>query len=131
MKNEDRMLLLIDSVVNTVLGLVLLAFPLGSGEILGLPISEKNFYPAILGAVLLGIGIALFIEVKYYDRGKRGLGLDGAIIINIVASVVLIIILIFERPDISTTGSIILWVVGLSVLIIGLAEYFRDSIFKK
>ena len=130
MKNEDRMLLLIDSVVNTVLGLVLLAFPLGSGEILGLPISEKNFYPAILGAVLLGIGIALFIEVKYYDRGKRGLGLDGAIIINIVASVVLIIILIFERPDISTTGSIILWVVGLSVLIIGLAEYFRDSIFK-
>ena len=131
MKKKDRILLLIDSVVNTVLGLVLLAFPLGSGEILGLPISEKNFYPAILGAVLLGIGIALFIEVKFYDRGKRGLGLDGAIIINIVASVVLIIILIFERPDISTTGSIILWVVGLSVLIIGLAEYFRDSIFKK
>jgi hypothetical protein len=131
MKNEDRMLLLIDSVVNTVLGLVLLAFPLGSGEILGLPISEKNFYPAILGAVLLGIGIALFIEVKYYDRGKRGLGLDGAIIINIVASVVLIIILIFGQLNISTTGLTILWVVGLSVLIIGLAEYFRDSIFKK
>ena len=131
MKNEDRMLLLIDSVVNTVLGLVLLAFPLGSGEILGLPISEKNFYPAILGAVLLGIGIALFIEVKFYDRGKRGLGLDGAIIINIVASVVLIIILIFGQLNISTTGLTILWVVGLSVLIIGLAEYFRDSIFKK
>jgi hypothetical protein len=131
MKNEDRILLLIDSVVNTVLGLVLLAFPLGSGEILGLPISEKNFYPAILGAVLLGIGIALFIEVKYYDRGKRGLGLDGAIIINIVASVVLIIILIFGQLNISTTGLTILWVVGLSVLIIGLAEYFRDSIFKK
>ena len=131
MKNEDRILLLIDSVVNIVLGLVLLAFPLGSGEILGLPISEKNFYPAILGAVLLGIGIALFIEVKFYDRGKRGLGLDGAIIINIVASVVLIIILIFGQLNISTTGLTILWVVGLSVLIIGLAEYFRDSIFKK
>ena len=131
MKNKDRILLLIDGVVNIVLGLVLLAFPLGSGVILGLPLSENNFYPVILGAVLLGIGIALFIEVKDYNKGKRGLGLDGAIIINIVASVVLIIILIIERPDISTTGLTILWVVGLSVLIIGLAEYFRDSIFKK
>lgn len=131
MKNKDKILLLIDGIVNIVLGLVLLAFPLGSGEILGLPSSENNFYPMILGAVLLGIGIALFIEVKDYNKGKRGLGLDGAIIINIVASVVLMIILIFKQPNISTTGLIILWAVGLSVLIIGLIEYFRDRIFKK
>ena len=131
MKNKDKILLLIDGIVNIVLGLALLAFPLGSGEILGLPSSENNFYPMILGAVLLGIGIALFIEVKDYNKGKRGLGLDGAIIINIVASVVLMIILIFKQPNISTTGLIILWAVGLSVLIIGLIEYFRDRIFKK
>jgi hypothetical protein len=131
MQNENKILLLVDGMVNTVLGLVLLAFPLGSGEILSLPVSENNFYPLILGAVLLGIGIALFIEVKFYNKGKRGLGLDGAIIINIVASIVLILILIFGQLNISITGSIILWLVGISVLVIGLVEYFRKRLFKK
>ena len=124
-------LVLVDCIVNSVLGLVLLAFPFGSGEILGLPISENNFYPVILGAVLLGIGIALFIEVKCYDKGKRGLGLEGAIIINIVASLVLIIILIFGQLNITMLGLIILWFVGTLVLLIGLVEYFRNRLFKK
>ena len=131
MKKKDKILLLVYCIVNSVLGLVLLAFPFGSGEILGLPISENNFYPVILGAVLLGIGIALFIEVKCYDKGKRGLGLEGAIIINIVASLVLIIILIFGQLNINMLGLIILWFVGTLVLLIGLVEYFRNRLFKK
>ena len=131
MKNEEKILLIVDGVVNTLLGLVLFTFPFGSGEILGLPKSENNFYPMILGAVLLGIGIALFIEVKYFYKGKRGLGLDGAIVINMVAGVALILILIFGQPNVSTTGLIILWIVGLSVLIIGFVEYFRGRILKK
>jgi hypothetical protein len=131
MKKKDKILLLVDCIVNSVLGLVLLAFPFGSGEILGLPISENNFYPVILGSVLLGIGIALFIEVKCYDKGKRGLGLEGAIIINIVASLVLIIILIFGQLNITMLGLIILWFVGTLVLLIGLVEYFRNRLFKK
>lgn len=131
MKNEEKILLIVDGVVNTLLGLVLLTFPFGSGEILGLPKSENNFYPMILGAVLLGIGIALFIEVIYFYKRKRGLGLDGAIVINMAASVVLILILIFGQLNVSTTGLIILWIVGLSVLIIGFVEYFRGRILKK
>lgn len=131
MKNEEKILLIVDGVVNILLGLVLLTFPFGSGEILGLPKSENNFYPMILGAVLLGIGIALFIEVIYFYKRKRGLGLDGAIVINMAASVVLILILIFGQLNVSTTGLIILWIVGLSVLIIGFVEYFRGRILKK
>ena len=131
MKKKDKILLIVDGAVNTVFGLVLLTFPLGSGEILGLPKSFGNFYPLILGAVLLGVGIALFIEVNYHKKAKSGLGLEGAIIINIVASIVLIIILIFGQLNISMLGLIILWFVGLSVLIIGFVEYFRDMIFKK
>jgi len=131
MKNEDKILLIVDGVVNTILGLALLAFPFGSGKILGLPSSENNFYPVILGAVLLGIGIALFIEVNYHKKAKSGLGLEGAIIINIVASIVLIIILIFGQLNISMLGLIILWFVGTFVLLIGLVEYFRNRLFKK
>lgn len=131
MKNEEKILLIVDGVLNILLGLVLLTFPFGSGEILGLPKSENNFYPMILGAVLLGIGIALFIEVIYFYKRKRGLGLDGAIVINMAASVVLILILIFGQLNVSTTGLIILWIVGLSVLIVGFVEYFRGRILKK
>jgi hypothetical protein len=131
MKKEDKILLLIDSIINTFLGLVLLAFPFGSGGLLGLPNSGDNFYALILGAVLLGIGLALFVEVKYYDKGKRGLGLDGAIIINILASLVLIKILLSGTLNISQTGVIILWIVGILVLLIGLIEYFRNWPFKK
>jgi hypothetical protein len=121
----------VDSSVNIGLGLVLLAFPFGSGNLLGLPESGNYFYALILGAVLLGIGIALFVEVKYYDKGRRGLGLDGAIIINVVASVVLVATLIFGQLNISILGLIILWFVGISVLLIGLVEFFRDRLFKK
>jgi hypothetical protein len=131
LKKEEKISLLIDSVVNIILGLVLLTFPFGSEGLLGLPNSGDNFYALILGAVLLGIGIALFVEVKYYDKGKRGLGLDGAIIINILASLVLIIILLFETINVSQPGVVILWFVGISVLLIGLVEYFRNMLFKK
>ena len=129
MKKKDKILLLVDCIVNSVLGLVMLAFPFGSGEILGLPVSENNFYPLILGAVLVGIGIALFIEVKYYSKGKSGLGLEGAIIINVLASIVLILRLIFGHLNVSFFGLIILWFVGISVLVIGLTEYFRSRLF--
>jgi len=131
MKKEDKILLLVDGIVNILFGLVLLAFPFGSGGFLGLPNSGDNFYALILGAVLLGIGLALFVEVKYYDKGKRGLGLDGAIIINILASLVLIIILLFGTINVSQPGLVILWFVGISVLLIGLVEYFRNMLFKK
>ena len=120
-----------DSIVNVVIGLFLLCYPLGVGEIFSLPKSEDNFYAIILGAVLLGIGIALFIEFKYYDRGIRGLGLEGAIIINIIAGIVLIVILLSGTLNISLEGLIILWFIGLLVIFIGVAEYFRNSLFKK
>ncbi len=131
MKKEDKILLLIDSIVNVAIGLLLLCYPLGIGKILGLPKSEEDFYVLILGAVILGIGIALFIDLKYYDKGMRGLGLEGAIAINIIASVVLIIILIFGTLNISDVGLIILWFIGILVFSIGIVEYFRNKLFKK
>ena len=131
MKKEDKILLLIDSIVNIVIGLFLLCYPLGSGAILELPNSENNFYPLILGAVILGIGIALFIEYKFSEKGKRGLGLEGAISINITAGSVLILFLIFTPLHITSAGSIILWSVGILVIGIGIAELFRQKLFKK
>ncbi len=131
MKKGDKILLSIDSIVNIIIGLLLLCYPLGVGKILGLPQPGENFYTLILGAVLLGIGIALFIESKYYNRGMRGLGLEGAVVINIIASIVLIIILISGTLNISIIGSLILWFIGILVFLIGIVEGFRVRLFNK
>ena len=131
MKKEDRILLLIDGIINSLLGLLLLCYPFGIGEALGMPKSNNDFYPLILGAVLLGIGLALFFECKYYDKGKRGLGLEGAVIINTVASIVLILILLLGNLNIPLAGSIILWFIGIIVFLTGVVEYFRNRLFRK
>jgi hypothetical protein len=125
LKKEDKILLLIDGIVNLAVGLVLLCYPLGIGDYLELPKSDDNFYPVVLGALIFSIGIALLIERKYYERKIRGLGIEGAIIINIITSSALIIFLIFGNLNISIVGSIILWFVGILVFIIGVVEIFR------
>lgn len=131
MKKADKILLLIDSIVNIVIGIILLCYPLGLRDYLELPKSDNNFYPVILGAVILGIGIALFIERKYDEKGIKGFGIEGAITINILASPVLIIFLIFSNLSISVLGSIILWFTGILVFIIGVVEIFRYKFYKK
>ena len=131
MKKEDNILLLIDSVVNIAIGVILLCYPLGIGDYLQLPKADNDFYPIILGAVLFGIGIALFIERQYNGKGIRGLGIEGAITINIIASAALIIFLIFSDLNVTLIGSFILWFIGILVFTIGVVEYFRKKLLSK
>ena len=122
MTNKQKNLLLIDGIANLVLGLLLLLFPLGIASFLGMPFSVSHFYPTILGGVIFGIGIALMIERFGFEKGIRGLGLGGAIAINICGSLVLLGWLVFAPPTIPLRGSILLWGIGLLVLGIGLVE---------
>jgi demethylmenaquinone methyltransferase/2-methoxy-6-polyprenyl-1,4-benzoquinol methylase len=77
-----RRVLMADAVINLALGALLLAFPLGVAELLGVPGAETSFYPTILGGVIFGIGIALLIECFRRQGGALGLGTGGAIAIN-------------------------------------------------
>ncbi len=61
MKPVHKVLLAIDGVVNLALGALLLSYPVGLLEILGLPSTGSFFYTSILGAMMFGIGLALFI----------------------------------------------------------------------
>ena len=122
MERKHKNLLLIDGIANLALGVLLLLFPLGTAEIFGVPLPESNFYPTILGGVIFGIGVALLIERYGFEKGIRGLGLGGAIAINICGSLVLLGWLIFAPPAIPLRGSIILWGIGILVLGIGLVE---------
>ena len=85
---NESLLLTVDGIVNLILGILLISFPAWLVKILGIPAAPR-FYPMILGAVLLGISIALFLERGILGRRGSGLGLDGAVAINLCGGLVL------------------------------------------
>ncbi len=122
MKEQHRLrLLTIDSAINIVLGVCLLALPGKTIDFFGLPTTSTYFYVILLEAVLLGIGIALWIERKNEDRW-HGLGLAGAIIINILGAATVLVWLLLDPFNLPMHGYIVLWAVALTVLGIGLVE---------
>lgn len=127
MKPKHRALLALDAFVNLFLGVLLLLFPAGMLELLGLPPTDTFFYATILGAVILGIGVALGVELWGAPRGVRGLGLGGAIAINLCGAGVLLLWLLFGGLDLPLRGRVTLWVVALTVLGIGIAEIVTRS----
>jgi hypothetical protein len=114
--------LIIDAIINLVLGILLLLFPLVY-DFLGVPESNTNFYPNILGAALIGIAIALSIEAFRKEKSKYiGLGLIGAISINMCGGIVLTLWLIFGELTIPLRGKIFLWTLAFILIIISSVE---------
>jgi hypothetical protein len=122
MQPKHKAFLLIDGIVNLILGLLLLSFPLGTARLLDVPQPESNFYPTILGGVIFGIGIALYLEALGKRGGFRGLGPGGAIAINFCGGGILALWLIFEPLDLPPRGLVILWVIAIVVLGLGILE---------
>ncbi len=114
--------LIIDASINLVLGILLIFFPLVY-KFSGVPESNTNFYPNILGAVLIGIAVALFIEAFRKDKSNYiGLGLIGALSINMCGGIVLALWLIFGGLTIPLRGQIFLWLLAFILLIISSVE---------
>ncbi len=122
MQSNHKGLLLVDAVVNLILGVVLLLYPVGIVKLLGLPPTNTYFYASILGAVLFGIGIALLIERFGQSKNVRGLGFAGAIAINFSGAGALVVWLVVSPFNIPMRGRVILWSVAIAVLLIGFAE---------
>ena len=122
-----RTLLTIDGIVNVVLGALLLLFPTGILQLLGLPPVHHHFYTTILGGVIFGIGLALFIELFRGSQNARGLGIAGAIAINLCGGGVLLSWLVFKPFDLPIRGQVVLWTVAILVLGIGLIEFISGS----
>ncbi|MEJ2079565.1 MAG: serine/threonine-protein kinase [Acidobacteriota bacterium] len=127
MQHKHRVLLTIDGLVNLVVGVLLLFSPAGVAVWLGLPATGTSFYASILGAVILGIGLALLLELRAAPRRFRGLGLGGAIAINLSGGGALLVWLIAVPLGIPLRGYIILWIVALVVLVIGIVELATKS----
>ena len=119
--NANRLLGL-DAIINLVLGLLLVIFPVGIMEWLGVPIPESNFYANILGAVLFGIGIALLIKIFGKKIGSSGLGVGGAISVNLCGAVVLAVWLIFGSLTIPIRGRLFLWSLVILITSVSMLE---------
>ena len=118
MANRNR-LLVVDGAINLILGIVLLIFPSSLVAYLGVPEAHSPFYPSILGGVLVGIAIALFLESHSSDASTTGLGLLGAVVINLCGGLVLGAWLILGELNLPPRGLIFLW--GLVILLVGIS----------
>ena len=126
MKNFN-LILFIDAVINLMLGILLLPASSLIADFIGVPTVEPGFYPSLLGAVLFGIGIALLIETFKGNHKFSGLGLYGAIAINLSGGFVLVFWLIMGKLHLPLRGLIFLWILVSLLIIISSIEYFIDK----
>ena len=118
-----KMILFIDAIINFALGVLLLIFSPAIASWLGVPLSSTSFYPNILGAIFIGITIALLIDVKgKKDSGNMGLGLLGAISINLCGGTMLALWLILGDLELPVRGFIILWTIVIILIIVSVTE---------
>jgi hypothetical protein len=132
-RQQFNFILIIDATINFILGILLMFFPLDLLTFLGLPITYEPFYANILGAVLIGIAIALLIECKREPIAIGGLGLGGSIAINICGACVIMLWLMSGRLTIPLQGYLVLWIFVFVLLIISGIEMIlcEGSVAKK
>ena len=129
MARPVSVLLLIDAAINFALGVLLLAFSRPLADLLGVPFTDEKFYPTLLGAVLFGIGIALVMEALGQPKNLVGLGLGGAVAINLSGGFVLLIWLLGGELDLPSRGLVFLWT--LAVLLVGISSVELLAHFRK
>jgi hypothetical protein len=112
----SQQLLWIETLLKLAGGLTLVLLPLTTARLLGLPVAASGFWPRMLGAVLVGLAGATFVEGS--TSGSKGLGLGGAVVVNLACAAVLSALLVLGRAAATSRGRVILWalVVLLSVL---------------
>jgi len=120
--------LLADAAVDLGLGLPLIFFSPGLAALLGLPEPRPPFYANLLGAVLVGIGVALIIECRGTRLRSGGLGLGGALSINLCGAIVLAAWLARGAPETAPRGRVLLWAV---VIVVGGLSALELSLFAR
>lgn len=98
-------------------GLVLIAVPLTAIKVLGLPRTDTVFWPRLLGAVLIGLSAATFMDASV--RLGHGLSLGGSMVINLATGLALAAMLVLKQGGTSRRGRALLW--ALVAILLGLA----------
>ncbi len=104
-----RDLLLVEVIVKAVVGGLLFLVPRSLARLLGLPAVGETFWPRLLGALLVSLAVATFLEVQLASRS--GLGLTGQVAVNLGTVLALLGLLIMGRAGTTRRGRML---VGLS-----------------
>ena len=113
-------LLWIEFVVKLASGAVLALAPKLLARITGLPPAESPFWPRLLGGILIGIAVAALVEVRF--KSSIGLGLAGAVSVNVAAAATIGSLLILGQGGSSRRGRFALWLAAAGLLILALVE---------
>ncbi len=116
-----QQLLWIETLLNFFGGLPLIVAPLATIRLLGLPPTPTGFWPRLLGTLLLGISLAMFLEGSV--SGSRGLGLAGALIINVSAVSMMVAMLLLEAGPPSARGRALMWALIVLLLWLSALEF--------
>lgn len=130
MSSGDRktsLLLAVDAAINLLLGAVLVAVPAEAAAILGLPMPDSSFYARVLGGVLIGIGIALLLESRRDGSGLVGLGLAGAVAINLCGGLAVASWLVLAADGLPQRGLVFLWFLVAVLVVLSCAELIRAA----
>jgi len=123
--------LLLDAGVNFALGIILVFYSPAMAAFFDLPLTSSIFYPQILGAIFIGIAAALTIEVCKKNRSITGLGLFGALTINLCGGTALLLWLVFGDLQLHLKGLLILWTLAVFLFLISGVELFLELRRKK
>jgi len=126
-----RIILIVDATINFLLGVLLLLFSPAIVTWLGVPPSSTSFYPNILGAIFIGITIALIIGATASDsRRPQGLGLLGAVSINLCGGMALALWLMLGHLHLPIRGFVLLWTLVVILVGVSLAELLHTRRMK-
>lgn len=112
-----QQLLFIETVLKLSGGLVLTFAPLTAAHVFGLSKPQSGLWPRLLGAVLIGLAGATYLEAVKHD----GLSMAGCAVINLAASAVIFSLLLLGAGATSWRGRVVLGL--LVVLLAGLSLF--------
>lgn len=113
-------LLWLETLLKLAGGAALVLAPLTTLKLLGLPASASGFWPRLLGALLLGIAGATFIEGAW--DGSKGLDLAGLIVINLLCAAVIALAALFGDGASTRRGTLTLWSLVVLLFLLSLFE---------
>ncbi len=111
-------LLAFETILKLVGGVSLLFFPLTVSRVFGLPMAPSGFWPRLLGAVLIGIAGATYLEMVKHN----GLSIAACVIINLVGASTIIGLLIFKGAGNTRRGRATLGILALLLMVLLLVE---------
>ena len=113
-------ILFLEVLIKLASGVPLFLAPLSTIKLCGLYCPPTGFWPRLVGALLLGLAVATFIEIRLPQ--SKGLGLHGLIAINLIAAGSIAAHLIMHSGAPAGRGRLMLWLATALLFTLALAE---------